>query len=65
MAGGLWMHWLRTKRQQPELIRYLGWTGAVSSVLVVTALVVTSVQFSQREVENMPLSPQLGALAKP
>ncbi|MBY0419166.1 MAG: PepSY domain-containing protein, partial [Pararheinheimera sp.] len=65
VAGGLWMHWLRTKRQQPQLMRALGWTGAVSSVLVVTALVVTSVQFSQREVENMPLSPQLGSLARP
>jgi uncharacterized iron-regulated membrane protein len=62
VVGGLWMHWLRTKRQQPELIRYLGWTGAVSSVLVVTALVVTSVQFSQREVENLPLSPVLWSL---
>lgn len=62
VAGGLWMHWLRTKRQQPELMRWLGWTGAVSSVLVATALVVTSVQFSQREVENLPLSPQLGSV---
>lgn len=62
VAGGLWMHWLRTKRQQPQLIRWLGWTGAVSSALVVTALVVTSVQFSQREVENLPLSPQLGSV---
>lgn len=62
VAGGLWMHWLRTKRQQPQLIRWLGWTGAVSSALVVTALVVTSVQFSQREVENLPVSPQLGSL---
>ncbi|WP_233078451.1 PepSY-associated TM helix domain-containing protein [Rheinheimera soli] len=62
VAGGVWMHWLRTKRQQPQLIRWLGWTGALSSVLVVTALVVTSVQFSQREVENLPLSPVLGSL---
>ncbi|RVT40647.1 hypothetical protein EMM73_19375 [Rheinheimera sediminis] len=62
VAGGIWMHWLRTKRQQPQLIRWLGWSGGLSSVLVIAALVVTSVQFSQREVENLPLSPQLGAL---
>lgn len=62
VAGGLWMHWLRTKRQQPQLMRWIGWSGAVSSVLVITALVVTSVQFSQREVENLPVSPQLGSL---
>lgn len=62
VAGGIWMHWLRTKRQQPQLIRWLGWSGGLSSVLVITALVVTSVQFSQREVENLPLSPLLGSL---
>jgi len=62
VAGGIWMHWLRTKRQQPQLIRWLGWTGGVSFVLVIAALVVTSVQFSQREVENLPLSPVLGFL---
>ena len=62
VAGGVWMHWLRTKRQQPQLIRWLGWSGGLSSVLVIAALVVTSVQFSQREVENLPLAPQLGAL---
>ena len=62
VAGGLWMHWLRTKRQQPELMRWLGWTGAVSSVIVVMALVLTSVQFSQRDADNLPLSPVLGSL---
>lgn len=62
VAGGLWMHWLRTKRQQPELMRWLGWTGAVSSVIVVMALVLTSVQFSQRDADNLSLSPVLGSL---
>ncbi|WP_337880440.1 PepSY-associated TM helix domain-containing protein [Rheinheimera sp.] len=62
VASGLWLHRLRTKRQQPQLARWYGLHGALCLLLVLVALAMTTANFSQREIERLPLSPVLGSV---
>lgn len=62
VAGGMRMHWLRTKHKQPSLARWLGRFGWLALLLALSGIVWTSATFSQRELSKLPLSPLLGTL---
>ena len=63
VAGGMRMHWLRTKHKQPSLARWLGLFGWLALLLALSGIGWTSATFSQRELSKPPLSPLLGTLA--
>lgn len=62
VAGGMRMHWLRTKHKQPQLARWLGLFGWLALALALSGTVWTAVSFSQRELSRLPLSPMLGTV---
>ncbi|MDR6982193.1 putative iron-regulated membrane protein [Rheinheimera pacifica] len=63
VAGGMRMHWLRSKHKQPSLARWLGLSGWLVLLVALSGIVWTSATFSQRELSKPPLSPLLGTLA--
>lgn len=65
VAGGMRMHWLRTKHKQPLLARWLGVFGWLALALALSGTVWTAVSFSQRELNRLPLSPLLGSVLQP
>ena len=60
VAGGMRMHWLRTKHKQPSLARWLGVFGWLALLVALSGIAWTAATFSQRELERPPLSPLLG-----
>lgn len=62
VAGGMRMHWLRTKHKQPSLARWLGVFGWLALFVAVAGICWTAATFSQRELERAPLSPLLGTV---
>lgn len=62
VAGGMRMHWLRTKHKQPQLARWLGVFGWFALILALTGIGWTGATFSQRELTRPPLSPMLSSV---
>lgn len=60
VAGGMRMHWLRTKHKEPRLARWLGLFGWLALLVAISGIIWTSLTFSAREVSKAPLSPVLG-----
>lgn len=65
VIGGMRMHWLRTKRKQPSLVRWLGVTGWLACIAAGMGLYYTTANFDQRELGQLPLSPVLETVGFP
>lgn len=62
VAGGMRMHWLRTKHKQPQLARWLGVFGWLALLVSLSGIIWTSATFGQRELSKLPHSPLLGTV---
>ena len=62
IASGTYMSWLKVKRKQPSVIKWLGTPGIFAIIICITGIVLTTINVVIPKNEATPFSPQLSTM---